>query len=65
MFITLTLEVGETIGADSFSSIGFTIERNEDVASQTSQPITATIVDGSGSDSQNYNNTYNTVVVAQ
>ena len=65
LFITMTLKAGVVIGANTFSAIGFTIERNIDVPSQTSQPITATIVDGSGSDSQNYNNTYNTVVTAQ
>jgi hypothetical protein len=65
LFITMTLKAGVVIGANAFSAIGFTIERNVDVPSQTSQPITATIVDGSGSDSQNYGNTYNTVVIAQ
>jgi hypothetical protein len=61
----MTLKAGVVIGANAFSAIGFTIERNVGVPSQTSQPITATIVDGSGSDSQNYGNTYNTVVIAQ
>jgi hypothetical protein len=65
LFITMTLKAGVVIGANTFSAIGFAIERNEGVPSQTAQPITATIVDGSGSDSQNYNNTYNTVVTAQ
>jgi hypothetical protein len=65
LFITMTLKAGVVIGANTFSAIGFAIERNEGVPSQTAQPITATIVDESGSDSQNYNNTYNTVVTAQ
>jgi hypothetical protein len=65
LFITMTLKAGVVIGANTFSAIGFAIERNVGVPSQTAQPITATIVDGSGSDSQNYNNTYNTVVTAQ
>jgi len=65
LFITMTLKSGVVIGANTFSAIGLTIERNLDVPSQTSQPITVTIVNGSGSDSQNYNNNYNTVVTAQ
>jgi hypothetical protein len=63
--ITMTLKLGVIIGTNTFSSIGFTIERKPDVPAQTSQPITVTIVNGSGLDSQNYNNTYNTVVKAQ
>ena len=63
--ITMTLKLGVIIGTNTSSSIGFSIVRNADVPTQTSQPITATIVDGSGFDSQNYNNTYNTVVKAQ
>ncbi|WP_366184703.1 ice-binding family protein [Flavobacterium ovatum] len=65
LFITTTLKAGVTIGANTFSAIGFTIERQLDVPTQTSQPITVTIVNGSGLDSQNYNNTYNTVLNAQ
>ena len=65
LFITMTLKVGVTIMPNTFSAIGFTIVRKPDVPTQTSQPITVTIVNGSGLDSQNYNNTYNTVVKAQ
>ena len=65
LFITMTLKAEAVIDADSFSSIGFTINRAEDVANQSSQPLTVTIVNGTGSDSQDYNNTYNTVVLAQ
>ena len=63
--ITMTLKTGVIIGTNTFSAIGFTIERKSGVPAQTSQPITVTIVNGSGLDSQNYNNTYNTVVKAQ
>jgi uncharacterized repeat protein (TIGR01451 family) len=63
-FITITLETA-IIGANTFSSIGFEIERKPDVPAQTTQPITVTIENGSGGDSYNNNNTYNTVVQAQ
>jgi uncharacterized repeat protein (TIGR01451 family) len=65
VFITVTLKAGVTILPNTSSSIGFTISRKPGVPAQTTQPITVTILDGSGSDSQNYNNTYNTVVKAQ
>jgi hypothetical protein len=65
LFITMTLKTGVIIGANASSSIGFSIARKPNVPTQTSQPITVTIVDGSGLDSQYYNNTYNTVVKAQ
>ena len=64
LFITMTLKEGVTVMPNSFSAIGFTMERKPDVPTQTSQPITVTIVNGSGLDSQNYNNTYNTIVKA-
>ncbi len=64
-FITMTLKAGVTIGANTYSAIGFSITLKPNVPSQTVQPITATIVNGSGSDGVNYNNTYNTVVKAQ
>jgi hypothetical protein len=64
-FITMKLKTGIVIGVNTFSAIGFTIERKSGVPTQTSQPITVTIVSSSGLDSQNYNNTYNTVVKAQ
>ena len=63
--LTMILKTGVIIGINTFSSIGFTIERKPGVPAQTSQPITVTIVNGSGLDSLNYNNTYNTVVKAQ
>jgi uncharacterized repeat protein (TIGR01451 family) len=65
LFITMTLKPGVIIGANSFSRIGFTITRNSNVPSQTWQPITATIVNGSGGDSVDGNNTYNTVLKSQ
>jgi hypothetical protein len=63
--ITMTLKAGAIIGANTFSTIGFTIERKEDVPTQTTQPITVTIVNGSGLDNYNNNNTYNTIVKAE
>lgn len=64
-FITMTLKPSKTIAANSFSSIGFSINRGSDVPTQTNQSITITIVNGSGGDSEPFNNTYNTVVKAQ
>ena len=64
-FITVTLKPGLVIDASTFSSIGFKISRKANVPNQTWQPITATIVSGSGSDSVNENNTYNVLVKAQ
>jgi hypothetical protein len=64
-FITMTLNTDAIIGANLFSSIGFEIKRNEGVPTQTTQSITVTIVNESGGDSYNNNNTYNTVVQAQ
>jgi hypothetical protein len=63
--ITMTLKAGAIIGANTFSTIGFTIERNEGVPTQTTQPITVVIVNGSGLDNYNNNNTYNTIVKAE
>ena len=65
LFITMTLKPGVVIGASTFSRIGFTIALKPSIPAQTWQPITATIVNGSGGDSLNSNNTYNTVVKAQ
>ena len=65
LFITMTLKPGVVIGASTFSRIGFTITLKPSIPAQTWQPITATIVNGSGGDSVNGNNTYNTVVKAQ
>jgi hypothetical protein len=63
--ITMTLKLGVIIGGNSSSSIGFSKELKPDIPAQTSQPITVTIVNNSGSDIYNFNNTYNTVVKAQ
>ncbi len=63
--ITMTLKAGVTIGSNSKSAIGFTLTLKPNVPTQTTQPITASIVNGSGSDSNNTNNTYSTVVKAQ
>ncbi|AWV98210.1 hypothetical protein [Arcticibacterium luteifluviistationis] len=64
-FITITLKPGVQISANTFSAIGFTITRKAGVPTQTSQPITVTIVNGTGLDSQNSNNAYSTIVTAQ
>ncbi len=65
LFITVTLKLNVLINASSFSSVGFTITRNSSIPPQTWQPITATIVTGSGGDSLDENNTYNVLVKAQ
>jgi hypothetical protein len=64
-FITMKLKAGVTIGINAISRIGFTISREPNTPTQTTQPITVTIVDGSGLDGQNKNNTYSTIVTAQ
>jgi hypothetical protein len=64
LYIQMTLKTGVIIGANASSAIGFSIVRKADVPAQTSQPITVTIVNGSGSDSQSNNNTSNTFVKA-
>jgi hypothetical protein len=64
-FITMTLKLGVIISADTFSRIGFTIERKPGIPAQTSEPITVTIVEGSGSDSNISSDTINIVVLAQ
>ena len=63
--LTVTLKLNVLINASSFSSVGFTITRNSSIPPQTWQPITATIVTGSGGDSLDENNTYNVLVKAQ
>ena len=65
LFITVTLKSGVIIGMNSFSKIGFTIERKPNIPAQTSQSITVSIVNGSGLDSQSYNNTYSITINAQ
>jgi hypothetical protein len=64
-FIVLTLKTTTVIGANSISAIGFTIARQPNVPAHTSQPITATILNGTGSDVYNFDNSYNTIVKAQ
>jgi hypothetical protein len=65
LFITMTLKTTSVIGANLFSAVGFTIARQPNVPAQTSQPITVTIVNSTGSDIYNFDNTYNTLVTAQ
>jgi hypothetical protein len=64
-FITMTLKAAGVIGANAVSAIGFTIAREANVPAQTHQPITVTVVNGSGGDSFDNNNTYNVRVKAQ
>jgi hypothetical protein len=64
-FITITLKAGVVIGANTFSAIGFTIELNPGVPAQTLIPITTVIVNGSGADSNDFNNTKNVIIKAQ
>ncbi len=65
LFITGTLKPNIVINTSTFSSIGFTITRNSSIPSQTWQPITTTIVAGTGGDGVDENNTYNILVKAQ
>ena len=65
LFIKATLKTSVLINKGSFSSVGFTISRKINIPSQTWQNITPTIVNGSGSDGVNSNNTYNVLVKAQ
>ena len=65
LFITVTLKPTVVIDASTFSSVGFKISRKINVPNQTWQPITATIVTASGSDSVNDNNVYTVLVKAQ
>ncbi len=63
--ITITLKAGVVIGANTFSAIGFTIELNPGVPTQTLIPITTVVVNGSGADSNDFNNTKNVIIKAQ
>ena len=63
--IIMTLKPNVIIEANTFSSIGFTVKRKLDIPTQTTQPITIAISNGSGGDSQTFNNTYNIVIKAQ
>ena len=65
LFVTVTLKPNMVIGLNSFSSIGFSISRKVNVPNQTWQPLTATIINGSGADSESSNNSYNVIVKAQ
>jgi hypothetical protein len=53
----MRLKESVVIGAHTFSTIGLTMTRNPDVPNKTMQTITATIVDRSGSDGNDSNNT--------
>ena len=65
IFITVTLKPNVIIDVNSFSSIGFSIARKLNVPNQTWQPLTATIINGTGADSDSSNNSYNVIVKAQ
>ena len=65
LFISVKLKPNIIIGASSFSKIGFTVSRKPNIPNQTWQPITATILNNSGSDSLDDNNTYNLIIKAQ
>ncbi|MFT6045670.1 MAG: hypothetical protein ACI9WC_001371, partial [Arenicella sp.] len=60
-----TLMPMSSIGPNGFSSIGFTIARGAGIPAETTQPITVTIVNGSGTDNTANNNTYHVNVKAQ
>ena len=64
-FITMTLKPTAVIGANLTSAIGFTVARQPNVPAQTWQPITAIILNSSGSDAYNFDNTYDTLLEAQ
>jgi hypothetical protein len=61
----MTLKIGKTISANLFSSIGFSINRGSDAATQTNQSITVTIVNGSVGEREVFNNILSTTVKAQ
>ncbi|WP_396146642.1 beta strand repeat-containing protein [Flavobacterium sp.] len=64
-FITVTSKPNVVVDSYSFSSIGFEIFRKPNIPNQTWQPITITILNGSGSDSVDDNNTYNLIIKTQ
>jgi hypothetical protein len=64
-FITATSKPNMIIDSYSFSSIGFEIFRKPNIPNQTWQPITITILNSSGSDSIEDNNTYNLIIKTQ
>jgi hypothetical protein len=63
--ITMTLKTTAVIGANTISAIGFTMTRQSNVPAHTSQPITSIILNGTGSDAYNFDNSFNTIVKAQ
>ena len=63
-FVTCTLKPGKTISGFGLSSLGFTITRNPNVAVNTSQNITVTIITNSGGDSNSTNNQAVTTITA-
>ncbi|WP_353084892.1 hypothetical protein [Flavobacterium sp.] len=64
-FITATSKPNMIIDSYSFSSIGFEIFRKPNIPNQTWQPITITVLNSSGSDSIEDNNTYNLIIKTQ
>ncbi|MFC4261561.1 beta strand repeat-containing protein [Ferruginibacter yonginensis] len=63
-FITCTLKAGVNISGFGVSPVGFTITRKPGIPVNTSQNITVTIIDGSGGDSNNTNNSVVTTITA-
>jgi hypothetical protein len=64
-WITMKLKESVVIKANAFSTIGFTITRKPNVPNTTMQTITAIIVNGSGSDGNDLNNTSSIIVEAK
>ena len=65
LFITVTSNPSLVISSNSFSSIGFEVSRKPNIPNQTWQPITVTIINNSGSDSLEDDNTYNLIIKTQ
>ena len=63
-FITCTLKPAVVIPGFGLSPVGFTITRNNNVAVNTSQNITVTIITNSGGDSNSTNNQAVTTITA-
>ena len=63
-FITVTANAGTVIPANGSATIGFTATRKPSIPGNTSQSITATILNGSGSENNTVNNTVDTKVSA-
>jgi hypothetical protein len=64
-WITMRLKDSVVIRANTFSTIGFRATLNPNVPNKTMQTITATIVDRSGADGNNLNNTSSITVVVK